>query len=424
MRQICARFFQIVEQTALRKEIQSLNMNNKIIYTIAAAAAGAIEEGVRNLLRNKGQKKLQEAVNKSSPKPAKVDLTVPNNHVQLTILDDNNIDLVRCQESSMSNKEIQEWKSLLSTLGGETTKTALTASTFNGLVKCDVPLKDLCRVNGNPDAMRGMVIKNGKISKQASFSETELGNMAPLMVFQCMAAVTSQYYQQVIFERLNAIDNKLNHIIEFLTADDRAKLIVSYNRFVELSQKNTYDIADKQIISEFSNYVEIIREKYRHLLASINNLNVDYECSDKKEAELKIQALKDSKYFDYLDIAMQAEVLTFIASAISMKVAGYLGNEEDITNYANRMSLDYWNNYVDQFNRIKHDVIKYLELEAKASWTQRKSITELKEQQLKQFNEVEASMRRLQKQFEYRTIQYLMPQEDGSLKKYIYISKE
>lgn len=399
-------------------------MNNKIIYTIAAAAAGAIEEGARNLLRNKGQKKLQEAVNKSSPKPAKVDLTVPNNHVQLTILDDNNIDLVRCQESSMSDKEIQEWQSLLSTLGGETTKTALTASTFNGLVKCDVPLKDLCRVNGNPDAMRGMVIKNGKISKQASFSETELGNMAPLMVFQCMAAVTSQYYQQVIFERLNAIDNKLNHIIEFLAADDRAKLIVSYNRFVELSQKNTYDIADKQIISEFSNYVEIIREKYRHLLANINNLNVDYECSDKKEAELKIQALKDSKYFDYLDIAMQAEVLTFIASAISMKVARYLGNEEDITNYANRMSLDYWNNYVDQFNWIKHDVIKYLELEAKASWTQRKSITELKEQQLKQFNEVEASMRRLQKQFEYRTIQYLVPQEDGSLKKYIYISKE
>ena len=404
--------------------MQSLNMNNKIIYTIAAAAAGAIEEGVRNLLRNKGQKKLQEAVNNSSPKPAKVDFTVPNNHVQLTILDDNNIDLVRCQESSMSDKEIQEWKSLLSTLGGGTTKIALTASTFNGLVKCDVPLKDLCRVNGNPDAMRGMVIKNGKISKQASFSETELGNMAPLMVFQCMAAVTSQYYQQVIFERLNAIDNKLNHIIEFLAADDRAKLIVSYNRFVELSQKNTYDIADKQIISEFSNYVEIIREKYRHLLASINNLNVDYEWSDKKEAELKIQALKDSKYFDYLDIAMQAEVLTFIASAISMKVAGYLGNEEDITNYANRMSLDYWNNYVDQFNRIKHDVIKYLELEAKASWTQRKSITELKEQQLKQFNEVEASMRRLQKQFEYRTIQYLVPQKDGSLKKYIYISKE
>ena len=212
-------------------------MNNKIIYTIAAAAAGAIEEGARNLLRNKGQKKLQEAVNNSSPKPTKVDLTVPNNHVQLTILDDNNIDLVRCQESSMSDKEIQEWKSLLSTLGGGTTKTALTASTFNGLVKCDVPLKDLCRVNGNPDAMRGMVIKNGKISKQASFSETELGNMAPLMVFQCMAAVTSQYYQQVIFERLNAIDNKLNHIIEFLAADDRAKLIVSYNRFVELSQK-------------------------------------------------------------------------------------------------------------------------------------------------------------------------------------------
>ena len=132
-------------------------MNNKIIYTIAAAAAGAIEEGVRNLLRNKGQKKLQEAVNNSSPKPAKVDLTVPNNHVQLTILDDNNIDLVRCQESSMSDKEIQEWKSLLSTLGGGTTKTALTASTFNGLVKCDVPLKDLCTRVRDKDCVKNRV---------------------------------------------------------------------------------------------------------------------------------------------------------------------------------------------------------------------------------------------------------------------------
>ena len=121
---------------------------------------------------------------------------------------------------------------------------------------------------------------------------------------------------------------------------------------------------------------------------------------------------------------MQAEVLTFIASVISMKVARYLGNEEDINIYANRMTLDFWSNYVNQFIWIRHDVIKYIELEAKASWTQSKSITEMKEKQLKRFNDFEESMLKLQKQFEYRTVQYIMPQEDGSLKKYLYISKE
>lgn len=394
------------------------------IPTVISVGFVYVAEFLRRKMRSNGQKKLQKAVDESSPKPVKKDLTGSDSHVEFTIFEDNSIDLERCQESLMSDKEIQEWKSFFSTLGGETGQTALTAFAFNGMLKCDVPLKDLCRVNGNPNAMRGMIIKNGKISQQASFSEAGFGNMAPLMVFQCMAAVTSQYYQQIIAERLNAIDSKLDNILRILAAEDRAKLKVSYNRFVELSKKNTYDIADKQIISEFSGHVEIIREKYRELLAGIKNLNVGYMWSDKKEAERKIQALNDSHYFENLEMAMQAEVLTFIASSISMKVARYLGNEEDITIYANRMTLDYWSNYIDQFNQIKHDVIKYIELEAEASWTQSKSILEMKEKQLKHFNSVETSMLKLQEQFECHSTQYLISQEDGSLKKYLYVSKE
>ena len=106
-----------------------------------------------------------------------------------------------------------------------------------------------------------------------------------------------------------------------------------------------------------------------------------------------------------------------------MKVAKYLGNNEDVEIYAGRMSLDYWNNYVGQFNRIKHDVIKYLELEADASWMQGESITAMKEKQLKIFNNVEESMLRFQRQFECRTTQYIKVQEDGTIKKYISFPK-
>lgn len=397
-------------------------MNHKLVYTVAVAIIGAGEECIRNILRSNGQKKLQKRVNSSVPTSVKKDLLVSDEHIQFTILKDNNVDLVHCQEFPMSENEANEWKAFISTWEGETAKTALTASAFNGLLKCDVPLKDLCRVKDNPEAMRGMVMGDGKISKHVSFSEIDLGKVAPLLVYQCMAAVTSQYYQQIITERLNAIDLKLDNIIKVLAADDRAKLKVAYNRFVELSKKSTYDIADKQIVSEFSGYVEIIREKYRDLLSGINCLNVNYKWSDKKEAELKIQSFQDSHYFDYLDMVMQAEVLTFIASAISMKVAKYLGNDEDVRNFVNRMSLDYWNNYVEQFKRIKHDVIKYLEFEADASWMQRRSIIAMKDEQLKIFNNVEESMLKLQRQFEYRTVQYIKAQEDGGLKKYISFS--
>lgn len=324
-----------------------------------------------------------------------------------------------CQELPISENEAEAWKALISTIGGETAKVAMTASVFDGLLKCDVPLKDLCRIKDNPEAMRGMVMNNGKISKHASFSEANLSNVAPLLVYQCMAAVTSQYYQHIITERLNAIDVKLDNIIKILAADDRAKLKVSYNRFVELSKKNTYDIVDKQIASEFSGYVEIIREKYRDLLFNISCFNINYQWSDKKEAELKIQALQNSHYFDYLDMTMQAEALIFIASAISMRVAKYLGNDEDVKIYASRMNLDYWNNYVDQFNKIKHDVVKYLELEADASWIQKKSIIAMKNEQLNRFDKVEESMLKLQRQFEYKTVQYIKVQDNGKLKKYI-----
>ena len=143
----------------------------------------------------------------------------------------------------------------------------------------------------------------------------------------------------------------------------------------------------------------------------------------REEAKLKIQALQDSRYFHYLDMVMQSEVLAFIATTISIKVARYLGNDEDIKIYTERINLDYWNNYVDQFNRIRHDVIKYLELEAEASWVQSKSIVAMKNEQLKRFNDIEESMLEIQSQFNYRTVQYIKIHEDGTLKKYICMDK-
>lgn len=398
-------------------------MNPKALYSIVAVATAIAEEVARNLLRSNGQKKLQKRVNAESPAPIEKDLSVADDHIQLTILKDNYVDLVHCQELPMDKNEVNEWKSLISTLGGEIVKTALNTFAFSGLLKCDVPIKDLCRIKDNPEAMRGFIMSDGKISKHASFSEAGLGNVAPLLVYQCMAAVTSQYYQQIITERLNAIDAKLDNIIKIMEAEDHAKLKVSYKRFKELSKKSEYDIADKLIVSEFSGYVDIIREKYKELLSKINSLNVNYKWSDKEEAKLKIQALQDSRYFHYLDMVMQSEVLAFIATTISIKVARYLGNDEDIKIYTERINLDYWNNYVDQFNRIRHDVIKYLELEAEASWVQSKSIVAMKNEQLKRFNDIEESMLEIQNQFNYRTVQYIKIHEDGMLKKYICIDK-
>ena len=378
--------------------------------------------------RKNRQKKLQELVNESQPAPVEKDLSIEDKNIQFTILAYESVNLEHFQEIRMDEDEINGWKTFISTLGGETAKTAFTTAASNGLLKCDVPLKDLCRMKDNPELMRGWVMTDGKISKHASFSEVGIGNVAPLLVYQHLAAVTSQYYLQIIVERLIAIDVKLETIIQILKAEDRAKLKVAYKRFVELSKKNSYDIADKETVSKFLDVVDIIREKYRYLLSGIKNLDIDWKWIDLKEAEKKIQALKESRYFEYLDLAMQAEVLYFIASAVSLKIAKYLGNEEDAKIYLNRMSLNFWDNYVDQFNMIKHDVIKYLELEADTSMffpkKISKKISKMKDSLLKEFNSKEQSMLKLQEQFEYRAVQYLKFEEDGTMKKYLEIRTE
>lgn len=212
-------------------------MNSKLLSPILLAVGASIEEMVRRALRSSGQKKLQKRVNETSPVTAMKDLSVADDCIQITILNDKRLDLTQYREVLISDKEANEWKALISTLGGEMAKTIMTVSSFNGLVKCDVPLKFLCRIKDNPHSMRGMVLNDGKISKHASFSETGLGSVAPLLVYQCMAAVTSQYYQQIIAERLNVIDSKLDNVIEILTEDDRSKLKVAYSRFVGLSKK-------------------------------------------------------------------------------------------------------------------------------------------------------------------------------------------
>lgn len=393
----------------LKKGISTIITLGSLIYTY-------------NRKRKNRQKGLQNKVDKDAPAPIEKDGSVKDDNIQLTVIEDNQVDLRNCQESPMSENEIKEWEALISTIGGETIKTALTASAFNGLLRCDVPLKDLCRIKGDPNVMRGLVINDGKISRHASFSEPNLGNVAPLLVYQCMAIITSQYYQQIITDKLNFISTQIDQIFSLLTEDDRAKLKVTYNRLVKLTAKNSYDYADKAIVSDFLKEIEIVREKYKELLLKIKHFNGHYQLwSNEKEAKIKIQSFEKTRYFEFLEMVMQAEALSFIASAVSMKIAKFLGNEEDIKIYAD-INLDYWHNYVDQFNKIKHDVIKYLELEASDSLMHKKSITLMKEAQLQRFNKVEKAMLELQKQFEYKTTQYIK-QEDGKLKKYISLSE-
>ena len=415
----------MVTRNVEKMEDNNPNGNN-IWGWIVVIGTGTAGEITRKLLRSKHQKDLQKRVDDSQLSPCDFKVSSDDSIIPIYVVGKDEVDLSKFEEVTINGDEAEEWKSFISTLGGETFKTGLTASAFNGLLKCDVPLKDLYRIKDNPDAMRGFVMKDGKFDKQARFSKASISNVAPLMIYQCMAAVTSQYYQHIISERLSEIDYKLDNLIQVLNAEDRAKLKVAYRHFVELSTKESYDIADKIIVSEFSNWVEIIRDKNIELLdrITIQDLHVDYKWTDKLEAEAKIQKLNQTHYFERLEMVMRAEYLAYIASVVSVIIAKKLGNNEDVTIYAKRIKLDYWNNYLNKFQKIRHDIIKYIDLESESSWLQGDEIKKMRDEQEKIFSCWEKRMVDMHNNLDYKVTQYLQVKEDGSVKKYISLKKE
>ena len=80
-------------------------MNPKALYSIVAVATAIAEEVARNLLRSNGQKKLQKRVNAESPAPIEKDLSVADDHIQLTILKEREFD-IRSNYNLLVNRNI------------------------------------------------------------------------------------------------------------------------------------------------------------------------------------------------------------------------------------------------------------------------------------------------------------------------------
>lgn len=382
------------------------------------AGVGIVGEGGR-YLRKKGQKKLQEKVDETAPVPVEKSY---DGQMEFQLVPSENIDLSNCEEININNDPLLD-KVKLSELGGESLKTLLTMEATNGLLKCDVPLKYLVKAKDNPNALRGLIMHDGKISGQATFTEVGLGQAAPLLIFQFMAAITSQYYQHINFEKLVTIEGKLTTIIEMLEESDRAVLTTAHKQCYAMSKKSQFDESDKSVLASYIKSVSEVREKYWTLISKIdiNNLKVNFAYSDKNEVLNKTGKLKENKYIEKVQIAIAAESLLNRIYILAIKVACFLGKGQDAEMYASQVELNFWDKYVDKFNRIKHDVIKYIELQESAAYFNVETITTIKKEQIQQFEEVELLVRNLEMP-DVKSTLYLQQSDDGTVKAFVPLS--
>ena len=394
------------------------NNNNKGgLLAILATLTIAGGEKLRRKLRENAQKELQKRVTNSMPAPESKQVE----DITFEVVSNDILQSRSIEEIDMEESETSEWKSFLKETVGPALNAGLTGHAFSGLLRSDVPIKDLMRLKDNSSLMRGLVFENNKIKKQAIFQEAGLKQATPLLVYQCLAVVTSQYYQQIISEKLDNISGIVSNVQSLLEQDDESALNTSFKRLKELESKKEFDIADKIEVTRIDNYVRKILDKYRNQLQKIDvkNLSVSGKWSDEKEAHSKVDALERTRYIKCLKITICAEIVSHISTIVALRISQYLGNSEDTSIYLDRLSIGNWQDYRNQFKRIRHDVLMYIKEEKNASYIKTGSIDKLLVEQKQRFDEMGSFLSECQSMFDKKIELILEVDSDGNLKKYV-----
>lgn len=392
--------------------------NNKkgIIAIIGLAVLGGI--GLKKC-RVKGQKALQQKVDETQPKP----ITKYNDEGTINTVVVESIDPLDLEknfkEVSMDETEINNWKSLICNTSSEFVRTSIINGSFSGLLKCDIPLSELAKSKTDPSLMRGFVTSNGKISQQANFQEVGFSELAPSMIFSCLSILTSQYYLNGIWNELHEI-NEHNRKMERHTINkDLSTLETKYNRLKEIDSKTKFCDSDFKLVQDAADKIEITLGTYQNDLKNNIDLNVTSNWNDFEEAKNKVSKLNESSFFTYFDIVMRAELLNYFAKIILLKIAMNLNKTEDVHNSSTKIKLSSWNNYVSIFKMVKHDVLKYLELEAESSFFSKNKINKLKEECETKFQQTETLINNTYLFVSQPMTNYLYIDANGTIKKYV-----
>jgi hypothetical protein len=392
---------------------------NSIIATVIGLAALWGIELTRDKYRDKGQKKLQKEVDETQPKP----ITKYNDEITIKTAMIESIDSIDLEknykEVVMDEAEMNNWKSLICNTSSEIIRTGIINGSFSGLLKCDIPLSELAKSKTDPSLMRGFVTSNGKISQQANFQEVGFSELAPSMIFSCLSILTSQYYMNSIWNELNKINEHSRKIECHIINETFTTLEIKCNTLKEIDSKTIFCESDFMLAYKAADDIGNILGTYKKNLENNINLKVKSKWTDLKETEEKKSKLEESNFFVYFDIVMSAELLNYIAIIILLKIAMSLNKTEDVRNFSNRVKFSQWNDYVSTFNKVKHDVLKYLELEAESSFLSKSKIIKLKDECEIMFKQTEKLINDTYSVISQPITNYLYMDTNGNMKKYV-----
>lgn len=322
-----------------------------------------------------------------------------------------------CKEVVLNKEDAIEYIDKLSQICGESSKILLTKSAFSGLLKCDIPVSSLCKVNGIEGQYRGFAMNNGKIVEQGKFTSAGIGGATPLLAFQLASFVTGQYYMHHITCQLNDIKKGLDELKNYVNNRDLSVLENAFTDFEAYGRNyKKYRDSDVNDVKNTWNKVRVIRDTYLKNLSE-KNYNVDFSFwSNRIEVKRKINKLYASGFEKEYMIALFANYLYFVGIVLLYKINESIHHEDAIKYYAGLLTEG---TKIQELSNLlyktRHNILGYLEAQRVDSSDSRYINVN------NRFKSLEDNYKKIEMAEHLKMTQYIEKDQDGNIKLYLHL---
>jgi len=327
------------------------------------------------------------------------------------------LDLRQYTEDPLDAEEQTYWKGELSRFFGNDLNTAMAISSFDGLLRCDIPISELSTVKGNEKLLRGYSKKGQKFARQAKFSRVGLQRAAPMLVFQYLSAVTGQYYMHQVVMRLDQIRQGLDQIAKDILAAKKGELQGIYSGLELLSQKTQYGQSDVISADTLLRQAEMLSYEFLNKVIDYDPLSVEFKCNtDLGCVEKMVNIFDQNRFSVNLQLAAMAEVVVYLAILVRARIAYYNFDESGYGLYMDKLSMENWSLISFKLEQTKACMLKYINLHHQRANIYDGKIKEYLTKMKKVFDECNQQIADYRKVLESAVPIYFRLDEEGNLK--------
>ncbi len=231
---------------------------------------------------------------------------------------------------------------------------------LNGLYQATAPVSQLMHLSsGGISSMQ--ISESGRIVAQRGFVQASGTTFSPIIVFQVLSMVTGQYYMNGITKQLNALNEKIDTIINKIEASYQGKLQSAISFFQILAKQNSYSIDDLILLrmrlidiqDMYFNYIIQMRkaaEKVKQEWLGAENW------TNAGELLSALSILRRSDFFYLNDMAQGISVASQIGELIYVKLLSKLGTDSLSLDKLNDILLSFNGYNTQSANRIHHGI--------------------------------------------------------------------